>query len=76
MGENLFAETSASGEPVRGFPQDDGLGRVAQGYLEASNVEIVQEMVDMISAMRAYEINSKAIKNSEDMAQVTNSLMR
>jgi flagellar basal-body rod protein FlgG len=76
MGENLFSETSASGEPVRGFPQDDGLGRVAQGYLEASNVEIVQEMVDMISAMRAYEINSKAIKNSEDMAQVANSLMR
>jgi flagellar basal-body rod protein FlgG len=75
-GENLFIETSASGEPVTGFAQDEGYGRIAQGYLESSNVEIVQEMVDMISAMRAYEINSKAIKNSEDMAQVTNSLMR
>jgi flagellar basal-body rod protein FlgG len=76
MGENMFAETPASGQPARGFPQDDGLGRVAQGYLESSNVEIVQEMVDMISAMRAYEINSKAIKNSEDMSQVANSLLR
>lgn len=75
-GENLFSETPASGQPVRGFPQDDGMGRVAQGYLESSNVEIVQEMVDMITAMRAYEINSKAIKNSEDMSQVANSLMR
>jgi flagellar basal-body rod protein FlgG len=75
-GQNLYLETTASGEPVRGFPQADGMGRVAQGYLESSNVEIVQEMVDMITAMRAYEINSKAIKNSEDMAQTANSLMR
>jgi flagellar basal-body rod protein FlgG len=76
MGQNLFKETSASGQPMQGFPQDEGMGRLAQGYLEASNVEIVQEMVDMITSMRAYEINSKAIKNSEDMAQVANSLLR
>lgn len=76
LGENLFVETSASGEAQRGFAQDNGLGRIAQGYLEASNVEIVQEMVDMITAMRAYEINSKAIKTSEDMSQVANSLIR
>lgn len=76
VGENLFLETGSSGEPQRGFALDDGLGRVVQGYLEASNVEIVQEMVDMITAMRAYEINSKAIKTSEDMAQTTNSLLR
>jgi flagellar basal-body rod protein FlgG len=75
-GENLFMETGASGEPVRGFAQDEGFGRVAQGFLEASNVEIVQEMVDMITSMRAYEINSKAIKNSEEMSQVTSSLIR
>jgi len=75
-GGNLFKETSASGEPIRGLAQDQGMGSISQGYLEASNVEIVQEMVDMITAMRAYEINSKAIKNSEDMSQVTNSLMR
>jgi flagellar basal-body rod protein FlgG len=75
-GENLFAETSASGEPQRGYPQDDGNGRVVQGYLEGSNVEIVQEMVDMITAMRAYEINSKAIQNSDEMGQVANQLIK
>lgn len=75
-GENLLLETSASGEPIIGYPHEEGLGRISQGFLEASNVEIVQEMVDMITAMRAYEINSKAIKTSEDMAQTTNSLLR
>jgi flagellar basal-body rod protein FlgG len=76
LGENLFAQTAASGEPVVGMPQEDGLGGIQQGALEASNVEIVQEMVDMITSMRAYEINSKAIKNSEQMADVVNSLVR
>jgi flagellar basal-body rod protein FlgG len=76
MGDNLYLATPASGDPVTGFPQDDGMGKVAQGFLEASNVEIVQEMVDMISAMRAYEINSKAIKNSESMADIANNLVR
>ena len=76
MGGNLFQATAAAGEPTTGYPQDEGLGRVQQGYLESSNVEIVQEMVDMISAMRAYEVNSKAIKNSESMAEVSNNLIR
>lgn len=76
MGGNLLRQTSASGEPVRGFPQDNGFGRLAQGYLESSNVEIVQEMVDMITAMRAYEINSKAIQNADQMSQVANQLIR
>lgn len=76
MGENLYTETPASGQPTVGFPQEDGLGSVQQGSLEASNVEIVQEMVDMITSMRAYEINSKAIKNSEEMSQVVNSMVR
>ncbi|HEY7897944.1 MAG TPA: flagellar basal-body rod protein FlgG [Gemmatimonadaceae bacterium] len=76
MGQNLFSETPTSGEAIRGNPTEDGNGRLAQGYLEASNVEIVTEMVDMITAQRAYEINSKAIKNSEDMSQTANSLMR
>jgi flagellar basal-body rod protein FlgG len=52
------------------------MGRLVQGALEGSNVEIVQEMVDMITAMRAYEINSKAIKNSEDMLEIANNLVR
>jgi flagellar basal-body rod protein FlgG len=76
MGQNLYVATPASGEAATGFPQDEGMGRVQQGYLESSNVEVVQEMVDMITAMRAYEINSKAIKNSEAMADVSNNLVR
>ncbi len=76
QGENLFTATAASGEPVEGFPQDGGMGRLVQGALEGSNVEVVQEMVDMITAMRAYEINSKAIKNSEQMLEIANNLVR
>ena len=76
QGENLYTPTAASGEPVTGFPQDDGMGRLVQGALEGSNVEVVQEMVDMITAMRAYEINSKAIKNSEEMLEIANNLVR
>ena len=76
LGQNEYAETSASGEPVTGYAEDSGFGRLNQGSLESSNVEIVQEMVDMISAMRAYEINSKAIKNSEDMLEIANNLVK
>jgi len=76
IGENLYVETTASGPPLMGTPQEDGFGRVIQGSLEASNVEIVQEMVDMIAALRAYEINAKAIKASEDMSEVTSGLLR
>jgi flagellar basal-body rod protein FlgG len=75
-GENLYHATPASGDPVVGFPQDEGMGKLVQGALESSNVEIVQEMVDMISAMRAYEINSKAIKTSEEMLEIANGLVR
>lgn len=76
LGENLYAETPASGRPVIGLPQEDGFGRLLQGSLEASNVQIVQEMVDMITAMRAYEINSKAVQISEQMAEITNAMVR
>jgi len=76
LGENLFQETEASGAPILGFPQEEAFGRVIQGSLEASNVEIVREMVDMITALRAYEINSKAIQSSEEMADIANSLLR
>jgi len=76
LGENLLAETPASGSPVIGFAQDDGMGRIVQGSLEGSNVEIVQEMVDMITAMRAYEINSKAVQSAEQMAETANNLLR
>jgi flagellar basal-body rod protein FlgG len=76
LGENLYQETAASGTPQTGFPQEQGFGRVIQGSLEASNVEIVQEMVEMITAMRAYEINSKAVQSAEQMAESANNLIR
>jgi flagellar basal-body rod protein FlgG len=76
LGENLYGETEASGRPIVGFPQEEAFGRVVQGSLESSNVQIVQEMVDMITALRAYEINSKAVQSSEEMAEIANSLIR
>jgi len=76
LGENLLVATPASGEPQLGFPQEDGFGRLVQGSLEASNVEVVQEMVDMIAALRAYEINSKAVKSGEQMSEIANGLLR
>lgn len=76
VGENAYIETPASGEPITGFPQDEGFGRLLQGALESSNVEIVQEMTDMIAAQRAYEINAKAIRTAEDMMQATHDIIR
>ena len=76
LGDNLFQATAASGDAVAGFPQDDGIGALQQGYLEGSNVDIVQEMVNMIDAQRAYEINSKAISNSDTMMGIANNLVR
>jgi flagellar basal-body rod protein FlgG len=76
LGQNLYAPTASSGQPVTGFPSDEGMGRTQQGSLEGSNVEIVQEMVEMISAMRAYEINSKAIKTADEMGQIANNITR
>jgi flagellar basal-body rod protein FlgG len=76
MGQNVYQATPASGQPVTGFPDEEGMGKTVQGSLEGSNVEIVQEMVDMIAAMRAYEINSKAIKQADDMGQIANNMTR
>lgn len=74
IGRNLMLETISSGEPETGAPGEDGFGTVAQGYLEMSNVSVVDEMVNMITAQRAYEINSKAIKTSDEMLQLANQL--
>lgn len=76
VGENLYTETAASGLAIQGFPQENGFGRILQGALEASNVEIVQEMTDMIAAQRAYEINAKAIQTGEEMMRATSDLIR
>jgi flagellar basal-body rod protein FlgG len=68
-GENLFAETAASGQPQGGTAGTNGLGTVMQGFLETSNVNVVQELVSMIQTQRAYEMNSKAIQTSDQMLQ-------
>jgi flagellar basal-body rod protein FlgG len=76
QGENLYTETPASGVPLEAAPGDEGVGRLVQGYLEASNVEIVQEMVEMIAAQRAYEINSKSVKAADEMSEVATQMIR
>lgn len=67
VGENLLVQTTASGEPVVGSPMADGMGKLVQGALEGSNVNVVQELVDMIETQRAYEISSKSISASDEM---------
>ncbi|MBI2511285.1 MAG: flagellar basal-body rod protein FlgG [Opitutae bacterium] len=69
MGGNLYEETGASGTPETGNPGENGFGRTIQGYIEASNVNIVEEMVALIVAQRAYEINSKSVQSSDEMLQ-------
>ena len=69
LGGNLYAETAASGAPETGTPGEQGYGTVLQGYIEGSNVNIVEEMVNLIVAQRAYEINSKSIQTSDEMLQ-------
>jgi flagellar basal-body rod protein FlgG len=69
LGGNLFAETAASGAPNAGAPGTNGLGGVRQGFVEGSNVNVVEELVSMIATQRAYEMNSKAIQSSDQMLQ-------
>lgn len=76
IGRNLYVQTAASGDPTTGTPGEDGFGTIAQGYLEMSNVSVVDEMVSMITAQRAYEINSKAIQAADEMLQTANGLKR
>ncbi|MBC7572892.1 MAG: flagellar basal-body rod protein FlgG [Herminiimonas sp.] len=68
-GENLFVETGSSGSPSTNTPGSNGAGVLAQGYIETSNVNVVEELVNMIQTQRAYEINSKAITTSDQMLQ-------
>lgn len=76
MGRNLYLQTEASGEAVEGVPGENNFGTIAQGFLEMSNVEIVDEMVNMITGQRAYEMNSKAITTSDQMLAIANQLKR
>lgn len=68
-GGNLFLETASSGNPILGTPGQDGLGELQQGTLENSNVDIVEEMVNMITTQRAYEMNSKVVSTADQMLQ-------
>jgi len=69
LGSNLFAETTASGNPVAAKPGEQGTGTLLQGYLEGANVKAVEEMIDMIATQRAYELNSKVIQTADQMLQ-------
>jgi len=76
IGRNLFRATAASGAPIIGNPGDSGFGTIAQGFIEMSNVKVVEEMVNMIVAQRAYEVNARAIQASDDILQIANTLRR
>lgn len=72
IGGNLFLESTASGSPQTGEPASNGMGSVVQGSLETSNVNVVEELVDMIETQRTYEMNSKAISTTDEMLQYVN----
>lgn len=74
MGGNLQQESSASGTPILGTPGGSGFGTIAQGFLEGSNVSVMQEMINLIAGQRAYEVNSKAVKAADEILQQTNQL--
>jgi flagellar basal-body rod protein FlgG len=76
MGKNLFITSEASGDEMTGTAGENGLGTLAQGFLEMSNVSVVDEMVNMITAQRAYESNSKAIQAADEMLQLANNVKR
>jgi flagellar basal-body rod protein FlgG len=76
LGRNLLLETQASGTPTQGQPGIDGLGTIESGFLENSNVQVVEEILNLIIAQRAYEANSKIIQSSDEMLQIANNIKR
>jgi len=76
MGKNLFLPSDGSGTAIVGTAGEQNFGTISQGFLEMSNVSIVDEMVNMITAQRAYETNSKVVQASDDMLQTANNLKR
>lgn len=76
MGKNLYLPTAASGDAATGTPGSEGFGTLSQAFLEMSNVSVVEEMVSMIAAQRAYEINSKSIQTTDEMLQTANGMKR
>ncbi len=76
IGKNLYLISGASGDAMTGNPGSEGLGTINQGFLELSNVNVVEEMVNMIVSQRAYELNSKAIQTTDEMLQIANNIKR
>lgn len=76
LGDNLYINTNASGEPINGIPGTEGFGMLRQGFIEMSNVKLVEEMTDLITGQRAYEANSKTIQTVDSMLQTVNALKR
>ena len=76
LGDNLYLNTNASGEAIVGVAGTNGLGQLKQGFLELSNVKLVEEMTDLITGQRAYEANSKSIQTADAMLQTVNNLKR
>jgi flagellar basal-body rod protein FlgG len=76
LGSNLYIDTSASGDPMVTTPGIDGTGEIRQGFVEMSNVQLVEEMTDLITGQRAYDAASKAIVTSDEMLQTVNNLKR
>ncbi|MCA9426837.1 MAG: flagellar hook-basal body complex protein, partial [Candidatus Omnitrophica bacterium] len=76
IGQNLFLETTASGPPIEGPPGADGRGEIASGFLESSNVSVVEEMVNLIIGQRAYDSNARVVETSDQMLQTATNLKR
>ena len=76
IGGNLYVASDRSGEPVIGKPGEEGYGTVAQGFLESSNVKLMEEMINLVIAQRAYEVNSKVVQASDEMLAMSNNLRR
>lgn len=76
IGKNLFVATFASGDPIIGIPGEEGFGQILQGFLEVSNVNVVQEMIAMLLAQRVYEMNSRAVTSADNMLSTTIGMVR
>lgn len=76
IGDNLYVATQRTGQLVQGKPGDEGLGSLSQGYLESSNVQLAEEMVNLVMAQRAYELNAKVIQTADEMLSISNNLRR